>query len=63
MANKRKGGGRKKSFYTAQRSVTIKHKAAGKAKREKELLYWVVKGVKKNGKPVLSLDEDRKSVV
>ena len=57
MANTRKAGGRKKAYYTTQKSITTKHKTAGKAKRAKKLQAWILKGVKKNGKPVLSLEQ------
>ena len=55
----KKASGHKKAYYTNQAAVTARHKSARAAKRKKRLEFWIAKGTKKNGKPVLSL-ADRK---
>ena len=60
MPKHKKGSGWKRSYYEAQKSVTIRHKKQQLAKRVAKRDMWIKKGVKKNGKKVLSL-ADRKA--
>lgn len=53
----KKATGQKKAYYDRQKAVTVKHKLAGKLKRQKRLDSWITKGVKKNGKPILTLEQ------
>jgi hypothetical protein len=53
----KKATGHKKGYYTNQRAVTSRHKSALATKRAKRLQMWISKGVKKNGKKVLTMEE------
>lgn len=54
MAKKKTGN--KKAYYTAQRAVSARNKAAGLKRRARRLNVWIAKGVTKKGKPVLTLE-------
>jgi hypothetical protein len=49
--------GKKKSYYEKQKGKTATNKKRREVKRIKSLAKWVSKGIKKNGKPVLSMDQ------
>ena len=55
MAEQKKSTG--SGYYASQALVTARHKAAGLARRKRKLDFWLAKGVKKNGKKVLTLEE------
>ncbi len=56
MAAKKRAG-KHKSYYERQKEVTVRHKIQQTQKREKDLAFWIAKGVKKNGEKVLTLAE------
>ena len=49
--------GKNSGYYENQKSVTIRHKTQQAKKRQANLAKWVTKGVKKNGEPVLTMEQ------
>ena len=58
MANrKQKRFGKKKAKYAVQALHTERNKHSSAKRRERRLEYWLSKGVKKNGKPVMTVEQ------
>ena len=53
----KKASGRHKAQYERQKQITAKHKRDQANKRAKTLAKWRALGVKKNGKPVITVEK------
>jgi hypothetical protein len=53
----KKQGGKSNGYYDAHKAITAGHKREQAAKRQENLDYWLAKGVQKNGKKILTLEQ------